>query len=275
MGGGKHNKGCCDECPPPAVTCEFVAGETGATFDYAITGADTATIIVTCDDPDSPDDIVTETEITLTSGAASGSVSLEVGCISYCISAINSCGTTSCCKYRECSNFSEYNGYAFLCDATHCCPQDDFIGVAIDFGTLPNTGSTTITLADFDCAMIYSTWSGASRTDYATTLYFTSVRMVAVTGATHSLNVSWIATISWYDGTTTKTVTNHTFLYATWPNVCNSYGALPGSWVPMLYKIFDPAGSPVLGFDESVNGCSPLGSGVAYFSTLDGLPACP
>lgn len=264
----------CDECDPPVVTCEFIAGDAGATFDYEITDATSAMLVVTCDDPDSVDDIETETEITLTSGAATGSVAVEVGCKTYCIYATNECGPTSCCKTVECENFADYNGYAYLCDATHCCPHDGFIEVAIDLGTLPNSGSTTISLSDFNCSMIYSTWPAHVRVDYSTTLYFTNVRMVASTGS-NALYLSFLATISWYDGTTTQTVHDHTFLYATWPNVCNSYGALPGTWIPYLYKILDPGGSPVSGFDAAANGCHPLGSGVGYFARIEGLPACP
>ena len=266
---------CYDCCTNPIVTCEFVDGYGGATFNYTITDAVTASLVVTCDDPESEVDTVTTTPITLTDGAASGSVTIAAGCRSYCIIAVNTCGTTTCCKYRECDDFSDFNGYAYLCPGLHCCPQDGFIGVALDLGTLPNNGSTIITLADFDCAMVYTTYG--PRVDYSTTLHHTNVKMTATTstfGSTKYLSISFSASISWYDGSTTQTGA-YTFLQAGWSNICGAYGAVAGVWAPSLYRLLDPGGSPIKEFRADLNGCDPLTSGVAYFAKLDGLPACP
>lgn len=91
----KADCSCCAPCTPPIVTCDLVGGD----FEYTVENASQAWLetynpgnIQGVDPPD------VSTEVTLTDGAASGSITSAGAGYNYCIRAISDCGEALCCS---------------------------------------------------------------------------------------------------------------------------------------------------------------------------------
>lgn len=96
--------GCCeDPCIPPTVTCTL----NGSYLDYEIENGQIAEYTVTCYSS------VTQDDIELTDGSASGSIPLAPGC-SACVTVRNECGEDSCCLscfFPECEIYLTTDEY--------------------------------------------------------------------------------------------------------------------------------------------------------------------
>lgn len=94
--------GSCD-CVLPVVMCEQDTVEGVREVNWTVDGADTAWIVKTC--PSYPDPVETTIPITLTDGAASGTISPADPLCIYRIYAENACGEVSSACFLGCADY--------------------------------------------------------------------------------------------------------------------------------------------------------------------------